>query len=288
MSQLDNKTVVITGGTRGFGLAMAQACAQAGAKLVICSRSREAVEQAVDHLRELGAQAGGIACDVSDLEQVQALAEYATKVFGGFDVWINNAGISPPYGPTIHVQPEDFVRTTQINLLGTYYGSLVAMRAFLKRGHGKLINILGVGDRKPQPMQNAYASSKAWILNFTKALAEEYNDSGVGVFALNPGMMDTDMLLDVEVVQGYEKRLDVLDTVMRVLSQQPEIPAQKAVWLASKKTDGRTGLVVRELTTLKMIRGALGELARRLSHRPGRPIDIHISPIEAAFPVRDN
>jgi glucose 1-dehydrogenase len=287
MPQLDSKTVVITGGTRGFGLAVAQAFARAGANLVICSRSPEAVAQAVDSLRVLGAQVDGIACDVSDLEQVQALAEYATATFGGFDVWVNNAGISPPYGPTIHVQPDDFVRTTQINVLGTYYGSLVAMRAFLGRGNGKLINILGVGDRKPQPMQNAYASSKAWILNFTKALAEEYKDSGVGVYALNPGMMDTDMLLDVEVVQGYEKRLDVLDTVMRVLSQRPETPARKAVWLASAETDGRSGLVVRELTTLKMLRGALGELARRLLRRPGRPIDIHITPVEPAFPVRD-
>jgi glucose 1-dehydrogenase len=288
MSQLEKKTAVVTGGTRGFGLAVAQALAQARANVVVCSRSQTAVAQAVDILKLSGAQAGGIACDVSDLDQVQALAEYAKSTFGGFDVWINNAGISPPYGPSIHVQPKDFVRTTQINVLGTYYGSLVAMRTFLARGEGKLINILGAGDRKPQPMQNAYASSKAWILNFTKALAEEYKDSGVGVFALNPGMMDTDLLLDVEVVQGYEKRLDALETVMRILSQQPDIPAQKAVWLASDETDGRTGLVMRELTTLKMVRGAMRELARRLLHRTGRPIDIHVKPVESAFPGKHN
>jgi len=284
MSELDGKTAVVTGGTRGFGLAVAQAFACAGANVVICSRSPQAVAQAVDSLRALDVQAGGFACDVSDLDKVQALAKYATATFGGFDVWVNNAGISPPYGPTIHVQPEAFVRATQINMLGTYYGSLVAMRAFLALGKGKLINVLGVGDRKPQPMQNAYASSKAWILNFTKALAEEYKDSGVGVFAFNPGMMDTDLLLDVEVVQGYEKRLDALDTVMRILSQQPEVPARKAVWLASAETDGRTGLVVREMTSLKMLRGALGELTRRLLRRPGRPIDIQVTPVAAAFP----
>jgi glucose 1-dehydrogenase len=284
MSDLENKVAVVTGGTRSFGLAVAQAFARAGAKVVVCSRSPEAVAQAVRSLRELGAQAGGIACDVSDMEQVQALADYANDFFGGFDVWVNNAGISPPYGPTIHVQTEAFVRTTQTNVMGTYFGSLVAMRAFLARGRGKLINILGVGDRKPQAMQNAYASSKAWVLNFTKALAEEYKDSGVEVFALNPGMMDTDLLLNVEVVEGYEKRLDALETVMRILSQQPEVPAAKAVWLASAETDGRTGLVVRELTSLKMLRNALGELARRLLRRTGRPIDIHITSVTAAFP----
>ncbi|MBN1145656.1 MAG: SDR family NAD(P)-dependent oxidoreductase [Anaerolineales bacterium] len=288
MAVLQDKVAVITGGARGFGLAVAHAYAGEGAKVVICSRSLASVERAVEALRSTGAQASGMACDVSDLDQVQALADQAVTTFGGFDVWVNNAGCAPPYGPTIHVEPDAFVSATQTNILGTYYGSLVAMRHFMGRGAGKLINILGIGDRRPQPMQNAYASSKAWILNFTRALAEEYKDSGVGIYALNPGMMDTEMLLNVEVVAGFERRLDVFGTVVQVLSQSPDIPARKAVWLASEKTDGRTGIVARELSMPKMLRNALGEGLRRLLRCPGRPIDIQLTVVPAAFDKRQN
>ena len=181
MPLLNGKTAVITGSTRGFGLSMAQEFARQGAAVVVSSRSAEAVEQAVAGLRAGGVRASGLACDVSDLAQVQALAEHAIMTFGALDVWVNNAGLSAPYGPTIHVFPERFTQVTQTNVLGTYHGSLVAMRHFLEGGGGKLINILGRGERGPQPMQNAYASSKAWIKSFTLALAEEYKDSGVGV-----------------------------------------------------------------------------------------------------------
>ncbi len=168
---------------------------------------------------------------------MQALAGHALEVFGGLDVWVNNAGLTAPYGPTDPPAARAFSQVTQTNILGTYHGSLVAMRHFLEQGHGKLINILGRGERGPQPMQNPYAASKAWIKSFTLALAEEYKDSGVGVYAFSPGMMDTDMLLDVEVVHGYEERLASFETVVQALSQPPEIPARKQHgWLRLRRT----------------------------------------------------
>ena len=285
MALLDGKIAVITGSTRGFGLSMAQEFARQGAALVVSSRSAGAVAAAVDDLRLAGAQASGLACDVSDLAQVQALAMHALQTFGALDIWVNNAGLSAPYGPTIHQQPERFVQVTQANVLGAYHGSLVAMRHFLDRRGGKLINILGRGERGPQPMQNAYAASKAWIKSFTLALADEYKDSGVGVYAFSPGMMDTEMLLDVEVVRGFEGRLKSFKTVVQVLSQPPQAPAGQAAWLASAATDGRTGLVLRSLTA----RWLAGHLLRlgwdRLRGRPARPLDIQIRAVEAAYPL---
>jgi NAD(P)-dependent dehydrogenase (short-subunit alcohol dehydrogenase family) len=283
---LEGKVVVITGGTRGFGLSMAQEFAHQGAVVVIASRGQAGVEQAVAGLRAAGARASGLACDISDLEQVQALAGHALETFGALDVWVNNAGLTAPYGPTAHLQPERFSQVTQTNILGTYHGSLVAMRHFLKQGHGKLINILGRGERGPQPMQNSYAASKAWIKSFTLALAEEYKDSGVGVYAFSPGMMDTDMLLDVEVVHGYEERLASFETVVQALSQPPEIPARQAARLASAETDGRTRLVWRSLTTSGVMAGFLRMGINRLLKRPGRPLEIHIQAVEAAYPVK--
>jgi len=265
MGLLENKVAVITGGTRGLGLAMAQAFVREGASVVIASRSADAVAQVVDALRAEGGQASGLDCDVSDLAQVQALADHALKVFGQLDIWVNNAGISPVYGPTVHVQPEEFVRATQTNILGTYYGSVVALRHLMPKRSGKLINLIGAGARQPAPMQNAYGSSKAWIRNFTLALAKEYKDSGVGIFAFSPGMMTTDMITNVQVVAGYEHLLKSFPTVIRVLGKPPEVPARKAVWLASSATDGRTGLEVYLFNPITALLSFLSDRVRRLA-----------------------
>ncbi len=279
---LENKAAIITGSTRGFGRAMADAFAQAGAQVMISSRSAPAVQQTLIEMGAQGWDVAGQVCDVAQLEQVQALMKAALQAFGKVDVWVNNAGISPAYGPTVEQSAEDFRQVIETNILGMYYGSLVAMRYFLDRRQGKLINILGRGDTQPAPMQNAYGSSKTWLRSFTLALANENKDSGVGVFALNPGMMDTDLLTDVEVIEGYEDRLgETFHNVVQALSQPPEDSAQRAVWLASAATDGKTGLVEKELSPVK----AMGRLMRhgvsKAFGRPGREVEMHVRPVPA-------
>ena len=122
---------------------------------------------------------------------------------------------------------------------------MAAMRRFLAQGSGKLINLYGLGSEKPAPMQNAYGSSKVWILWFTRALAAETKGSGVEVLAFNPGLMTTELLTDVEVVAGHEDALKPVATVIRMWGKPPEVAAEKAVWLASSATDGRSGLSAR-------------------------------------------
>lgn len=289
MRQLEGKVVVVTGSTRGLGLAIAQACAKEGARVMISSRSPAAVEQVVTSLKAGGAEVTGMACDVSSFEQVEALAARTVEKFGQMDVWFNNAGVAPPYGPAVHVPVGAMVQTVQTNVLGTYYGSIVAMRHFLVCGAGKLVNILGRGDRgSGVPMQSGYAASKAWVRSFTQALAEEYKQSGVGVFAFNPGMMSTDFLTDVEAVEGFQSRLKVMPTIIRMWATPPEVPARRAVWLASAATDGRTGLEIHEMNVLRMAFGALREGIGRLTRRtPEQPITIIQVPAAIAVPARD-
>jgi glucose 1-dehydrogenase len=133
-------------------------------------------------------------------------------------------------------------------------------------------------------MQNGYAASKAWERSFTLSLAKEYKDSGVGIFAINPGMMTTDFLTDLQAVSGYEKRLTVMPTIIRMWAAPPEAPARKVVWLASSATDGRTGLSLSEMGPGKMLAGALAEGWRRLLHRPAPPLDMKVAVIPAALP----
>jgi glucose 1-dehydrogenase len=283
MGVLDGKVAVITGGTRGLGLAIARAYIREGVAVVVASRSADAVTQAITQLQSNDARVAGIPCDVGDLAQVQALKKHALDTFGQLDIWINNAGIAGPYGATAHIAPEMFTAVLQTNIIGTYHGSWVAMQHFLPRHAGKLINILGAGARRPMPMQNAYTSSKGWMKNFTSVLAQEYKDSGVGVYAFNPGMMVTELLTQVDAIEGYEGRLASFDTVIRMFGKPPEVPAEKVVWLGSHATDGKTGLMVEQSTVFSMLGGVLKETVRRLLGRPAPPLDLNIHTIPASL-----
>jgi NAD(P)-dependent dehydrogenase (short-subunit alcohol dehydrogenase family) len=271
---LSGKTVVITGASRGLGLAMAQAFGTAGAAVVIGSRSAAAIAAAVQELQRQGMSVSGIACDVSRPSELAALADHARKTFGGFDVWINNAGISTPYGPTAEIDPSKFEQVVATNILGVYHGSMVALREFLPRGTGKLINLLGRGDRSPAPFQSGYTSSKVWVRSFTLALASEYRHSGVGIFAFNPGLVRTDMLLEPEAIAGWEDRLQgFFGFIVNAWAAPPEVPAGKAVWLAGRATDGKTGKVVSLVGSGTILGRSLRWSLRRLAGRaPVYPI----------------
>ena len=171
----------------------------------------------------------------------------------------------------------------QTNILGTYYGSLVAMRIFLNQGQGKLINVSGRGDKAPVPLQNAYASSKSWMRSFTLALAREYKQSGIGVYLFNPGLVDTDMLRKVTVVEGYENRIEPLKSVIRMWGNKPEVPAKKVVWLASQATDGKTGLVVSVFNRRRMFFGLLRELVDRILRHDTKKIEIEIKTVKPEY-----
>ena len=284
MDALKDKVAVITGGSRGFGLVTAQAYMREGAAVVVASRGAAAVEKAVTQLKQNGRQASGIACDVSDRAQVEALAEHAIQTFGRIDIWVNNAALSAPYGPTVEVPVDYYERTLGANIHGTYYGSIVALRHMLPRRSGKLINILGTGDTGPRPMQTAYGASKSWVRAFTLALAKENEHNGVGVFAFNPGLMLTDMLSDVSAVAGYETRLKPLETVMRLWANPPDVPAGQMVWLASRATDGRTGIELHQLTKRAILSGVLREGWRRLRRGPDPIAPLHVTTVPSALP----
>jgi len=114
-------------------------------------------------------------------------------------------------------------------------------------------------------------------------MAEEYRASGVGIYALSPGMMTTDFLCHVSAVAGFEGQLRSLETVIRVLAFPPEVTSRRAVWLASAASDGRTGLVVRTTSTGMMLGSALREGLRRLLRRPAQQLDVTVDVVPAAF-----
>lgn len=288
---LKDKVAVITGGSRGLGLAIAETYAREGAKVVIASRSQSSVDAAVQILQKNGNQAAGLACDVADITQVEALADFAIERFGQIDIWVNNAGLSAPYGPTAHIPSGEVLKVMNTNMIGTYNGSVVALRKMLPQKSGKLINLLGRGDNGSVKLQNAYSSSKIWVRNFTKALAQEYSESGIDIFGFNPGIVFTDMINHVEAVAGFEEKMQPLRIVAPLLGNDADIPAAKAVWLASTASDGKNGMMSTLLTKGFIIKRLLRGIGQWLSSS-FKKLDLHIDRVEppkelAPIPIKN-
>lgn len=284
MKTIEGKVAVITGASRGLGKAIARLFASEGAKVVLSGRTTKDIEQNAADLRAEGLEASAFACDVADLNQVEGLARFAIQKYGGFDIWVNNAGAAGPYGSTLDLSTDQFLSVLRTNMFGEYYGSVTAMRHFLPAKSGKLINILGAGSKKPAPNQNAYGSTKAWIRVFTLALAKEYKHYGVGVYALQPGLMDTDLLTDIITFEDHEKRLrGFMPFLIRAAGKKPDVAARKVLWLASSATDGKTGLDVSVSSQFTFLFGFLREGLRSVLGRPARPVELTVRVIPSAF-----
>ncbi len=268
MGQLDGKVAVVTGASRGLGLAIAEVFAREGASVVLTARSENMLRENVATLTAKGYQVAGFPCDVGKFDEVRALGEFTKQTFGKIDIWINNAGVASIYGPTAANPVERFEQVVQTNILGTYYGSVVALDHFIPQHSGKLINVLGRGDDRPVPFQNAYASSKTWGRAFTLALAKENKENGIGIHTFNPGLVDTDLLRKIDAITGYEKNLVPFSTVIQMWANPPEVPAERILWLASSATDGKTGLKINVLDRTTLLKGIGRFIVSKITRRP--------------------
>jgi len=242
-----------------------------GASVVLASRSESDVAAAVARLRTEGIDAAGRRCDTADLADVEALRDEALAL-GTLDIWVNNAGTSGVYGPSACTPVEDFARVVRTNILGTFHGARVALPVFLGQGHGDLVNVYGQGDQGPVALQNAYASSKRWVRQFTETLRAENKGSGVRVHGMNPGLVITDMLGSVTSQAGYEKRLGALQVVVGLWGQTPEVAAQPLLRLVTSDA-----AEFRDLTRRTQVgRGLRHLLTGRLRRRNRMPMNVTV------------
>lgn len=189
---LKEQTLVITGASSGIGLATAKMAAKRGARLVLASRSKSDLKNAVKEVKKAGGEATYVVADVADLDEVHAIAERAVREFGGVDTWVNNAGVSI-YGRLEQTPPEDARRLFETNYWGVVNGSMVAVQQLRRRGGGALINVGSVLSDRAIPLQGHYSASKHAVKGFTDALRMELEeeDLPISVTLVKPSSIDT-------------------------------------------------------------------------------------------------
>jgi 3-oxoacyl-[acyl-carrier protein] reductase len=194
---LSGKTALITGGSRGLGRAMARGFAEAGADVLITSRHEDELRAAVDVIgKGLSRKVEMVVCDMTDLKQVDALAQTAVSRLGKVDILVNNAGITRD-DLIMRMKKEDWTDVLETNLFGAFYALKAVTRPMLKARGGRIINITSVSGQAGQMGQANYSSAKAGLIGLTKAAARELASRNITVNAVAPGFVLTELTQDL-------------------------------------------------------------------------------------------
>lgn len=244
--KLENRVALITGASRGIGRALALGFAGEGADLALVARTGTDLEKTAGDTRAIGRRALPITADVSGSGAVEQVVEKVVEEFGRIDILVNDAGRQPPIGSLVECNPEDWVQTIRVNLIGTMLCCRAVLLGMIERRQGKIINLSGGGATAPRPNFSAYAASKAAVVRLTETLAQEVKEFNIQVNAIAPGAINTKMLEEVlaagnsagEVALSQAKRQkesggDSLEKVVAL-----------AVFLASEESGGLTGKLI--------------------------------------------
>jgi len=189
---MEGRVVVITGGTRGIGRALAEGFVCAGAKVVVVGRNAVSCEETEEHLRVLGGEALAISADVALLGDIAAIVVKTVRAFGGIDVVVNNAGVGPKQRVG-HYTAHDWQHVFDVNVRGPVFLIQEALPHLKRSGHGAVLNILSVAAFLDSRFFPIYGSSKAALFAHTRAAAAEFAQFGIRVNGIAPGPFDTDL-----------------------------------------------------------------------------------------------
>jgi 3-oxoacyl-[acyl-carrier protein] reductase len=216
----EKRTALVTGGSRGIGRACCQRLARAGARVAINYRARK--DDALETARlveEAGGKAMTVQADVADQRSVESMVAQVNEQFGPIEMLVNNAGVYE-HLPHEKTTLDHWQHTLDVNLTGPYLVTWAVKAQMMERKYGRIVNVSSIAGLRARPYAIAYAASKAGLIGFTKSVAEALAPSNIRVNAVAPGLIDTEILSDVE--QATLDRL-VEQTPMKRIGQADEI-----------------------------------------------------------------
>jgi gluconate 5-dehydrogenase len=239
---LSGRSAIVTGGSRGLGREIAEGLAEAGASLMLCARREEWLAPTVADLRARGFRVEGMACDVSNGDQVNAVVDRTVAVYGTVDILINNAGVS--WGaPAEHMPAEKWQKVIDVNLTGAFLFSQAAARVMLTHQYGRIVNVASLAGLQAsvhEPHYAGYAASKAGLMGLTRELAASWGPRGIRVNAVAPGFFHS-RLAD-PVIGLVEDRIKDNSPIPRV-GEAGELKGV-VVFLAADASNYITGQVI--------------------------------------------
>jgi len=235
---LSGRVVVITGGARGIGYAVAQRALRSGAAVALWDVDAQRLERSERELAELGT-VSSVIVELTDEESVNAAAASTVQRHGAIDVLINSAGITGGNGATWELSPEIWRRVIEVNLIGSYLTCRAVVPRMLEKGYGRIVNIASVAGKEGNPNASHYSASKAGLIGLTKSLGKELATRGILVNAVTPAAAKTE-IFDSMSQQHIDYMLSKIPMNRFLL---PEEAASMILWLGSEDCAFSTGAV---------------------------------------------
>lgn len=219
MTNLKNKNALITGAGKGIGKAIAIALAKEGVNVILISRTQLDVDQLAIKIENFGVKSLALSADVSDINSINTAVEKALTEFKTIDILINNAGIAS-FGNFLELEPTEWEKIIQVNLMGTYYTTRAVLPNMIERQTGDIINISSTAGLNGNALTSAYSASKFAVLGLTDSLMQEMRKHNIRVTALTPSTVATDMAIDLKLTDGNPEKVMQSEDVAELIIAQ--------------------------------------------------------------------